>query len=78
MIAIVARLDVDAAKAQSLLDFLTPPRADTFVPRETILDAARTAVPGAFFGNQTGPLRRTCEFDASKRAAFPWKAKLRH
>ncbi|MBM3553728.1 MAG: hypothetical protein FJX16_11255 [Alphaproteobacteria bacterium] len=47
-IAVIAGLDVSAAKAENLLDFLTPrpPPAEALVPMETILEAARTAAPG--------------------------------
>jgi len=46
MAILVASLHVGAAKAQNFLDFLTPPSAETLVPIETILEAARAAVPG--------------------------------
>ena len=47
-IAVIAGLDVSAAKAEILLDFRTPrrPPAEALVPMETILEAARTAAPG--------------------------------
>lgn len=46
MAIVVASLNAGAAKAEGFFDFLTPPQNETLVPMETILKAARTAVPG--------------------------------
>lgn len=46
MVIVLASLDVGAARAQNLLDFLTPSQGEALQPMETILAAARAAVPG--------------------------------
>jgi uncharacterized membrane protein YkoI len=46
MVIVVASLNAGAARAEGLFDFLTPPQAETLVPMETILEAARAVVPG--------------------------------
>ncbi len=46
MVIVVASLGAGAAQAQDLLDFLTPSQDEALQPMETILAAARAAVPG--------------------------------
>lgn len=46
MVTVVASLEAGAAQAQNLLDFLSPSQGEALQPMESILAAARAAVPG--------------------------------
>ncbi|MBM3577769.1 MAG: hypothetical protein FJX40_08910 [Alphaproteobacteria bacterium] len=63
MVIVVISLDAGAAKAQNFLDFLTPPKTEALVPMETILEAARAAVPGQVIEIELERKRRTWVYE---------------